>query len=886
MYYTKKNALDRGRRNINAESLTRIKQFVKALVKINTFALILSTSIDTQPIINYKACMNKKSTFLAFLVVLVLLGCNLPVPLLVSSTPTPSNTPTLTATTPPTLAPTPTLTPTPLPAARLESADQALAIGDYEQALQKYQSALSQDNPQAASPDIIAAATLGVGRAYYLMGSNELALDTLRTLVGQYPDSPSTKKAYFFLGQIYYALQRYTDAADAYQQYLKLSPGIIDAYIQELIGDALAASGDYAGAISAYQNAYQAPHLGSADLLEVKIGRTYALSHDYASAISLYQAITASSTDDSVKAQVGLLQGQAYMALGQVQDAYNSWSEIVTRYPSSYDSYSALVALVNANVPVSDLDRGLVDYFAGQYKLSVEAFDRYLSSNQISDGTILYYKGLALRSSGEQEYPLGSAERDQANAQGGVADDLNAIAIWQQLINTYPTDRFASDASDDIIYTQWVYMDQPKLAAQTLLDFVSHNPGNSRAAESLFSAGRYLERAGLLDEAAKTWERLGVEYPSAPETYSGLFFAGVTHFRQNDFAGAQADFQHALVLATTPSDQSAAELWVGKSLFAQNKTADAQTFWQSAASRDPTGYYSERARELLLGQSPFTPPQNIDLAVDLPTEEHDAESWVRTTFSIPDSTVLNNLDALVNDPRILRGKEFNALGLYSEAKAEFEDLRQEVQSDPVNTFRLVQFFVDQGNYYSAIQASRQVLTLAGMNDASSLSAPIYFNHVRFGVYYKDLMLPLAQAEGFNPLLVFSLIRQESFFESFIVSSAGAHGLMQLMPATAQDIVNQLGWPDNFTESDLNRPVVNLRLGINYFARQRDAFNGDIYAMLAAYNGGPGNTSAWKALAPNDPDLFLEVVRIQETRDYIMGIAETFNIYRQIYGRTP
>jgi soluble lytic murein transglycosylase len=59
-------------------------------------------------------------------------------------------------------------------------------------------------------------------------------------------------------------------------------------------------------------------------------------------------------------------------------------------------------------------------------------------------------------------------------------------------------------------------------------------------------------------------------------------------------------------------------------------------------------------------------------------------------------------------------------------------------------------------------------------------------------------------------------------------------------------------------------------------------DGDLYATLAAYNAGPGNASVWKELAGDDPDLLLEVVRFQETRDYIRYIYEIYTIYRTLY----
>jgi soluble lytic murein transglycosylase len=60
----------------------------------------------------------------------------------------------------------------------------------------------------------------------------------------------------------------------------------------------------------------------------------------------------------------------------------------------------------------------------------------------------------------------------------------------------------------------------------------------------------------------------------------------------------------------------------------------------------------------------------------------------------------------------------------------------------------------------------------------------------------------------------------------------------------------------------------------------------MYAALAAYNGGPGNAMEWQKLAPNDPDLFLEVIRFEETRNYIDSVYELFNIYRRLYDRSP
>ncbi len=183
-------------------------------------------------------------------------------------------------------------------------------------------------------------------------------------------------------------------------------------------------------------------------------------------------------------------------------------------------------------------------------------------------------------------------------------------------------------------------------------------------------------------------------------------------------------------------------------------------------------------------------------------------------------------------------------------------------------------------------SARQVLDLAGLDDAGTLTAPVLFSHIRFGAYYSDLVVPAAQDYGFDPLFIWSTLRQESLFDPSIQSSAGAYGLMQVVPATGQEIVTRLGWPPNYSQSDLLRPDVNLTLGIDYLAHQRDALGGDLYAALAAYNGGPGNAASWQTLAKGDPDLFVEIIRFDETHNYLMGIYEVFSIYSRLYARVP
>jgi len=239
---------------------------------------------------------------------------------------------------------------------------------------------------------------------------------------------------------------------------------------------------------------------------------------------------------------------------------------------------------------------------------------------------------------------------------------------------------------------------------------------------------------------------------------------------------------------------------------------------------------------------------------------------------------------LTNDPRFQRGLEFWALGNYEAGKAEFEALRLDLSDDPAQTFRLIPSLVKVGLYRSALVASTELLKLAGLEGAAALDAPEFFSRVRFGAYYLDWLMPAAESEGLSPLLILSVMRQESTYEGFIDSIAGARGLMQIIPSTGAQLAETLSWPENYTAYDLYLPYISLVFGAAYLRQQRQFFEGDQFAMLAAYNGGPGNTLAWKELiSSEDPDLFLEVVRIEETRNYIRLINEIHYIYKWLYG---
>ncbi len=135
----------------------------------------------------------------------------------------------------------------------------------------------------------------------------------------------------------------------------------------------------------------------------------------------------------------------------------------------------------------------------------------------------------------------------------------------------------------------------------------------------------------------------------------------------------------------------------------------------------------------------------------------------------------------------------------------------------------------------------------------------------------------------EPALTHALIRQESMFNTEATSRAGARGLMQLMPRTAKDVAKKINV--RYDERNLTNPKYNMQLGTTFATQQIARFDGSYVLALAGYNAGPGRVREWieKFGDPRDPIVdpidWIELIPINETRNYVQRIMESLQVYR-------
>lgn len=145
--------------------------------------------------------------------------------------------------------------------------------------------------------------------------------------------------------------------------------------------------------------------------------------------------------------------------------------------------------------------------------------------------------------------------------------------------------------------------------------------------------------------------------------------------------------------------------------------------------------------------------------------------------------------------------------------------------------------------------------------------------------YQDIIDKYSQKYNVDKVLVYSLIKKESKYDPLAVSKKGAMGLTQIMPETGKYIAGLLD-DKNFRENDLFDAETSIKYGIYYISKLSKDFNGDLEAVLAAYNGGEGNVRKW--MSENNNELDEDKIPFVQTRNYVKSIKRDYKIYHYLY----
>lgn len=377
-----------------------------------------------------------------------------------------------------------------------------------------------------------------------------------------------------------------------------------------------------------------------------------------------------------------------------------------------------------------------------------------------------------------------------------------------------------------------------------------------------------LEALGRTEEAIAGYVDLADAAPDSVHAPESLFRGGFLRYGQGLTFDAISLFERYLGVAA--EEVSRAHVWLAKAYGAVGDGDTANAHLTAAAEVNPWDYYALRAEAVLEGGAPLSLDESADLEIDPDWAE--VEEWLASWAGPEDAQAS---EGFAEGLLMRRGLELLHAGLADEAHDQFDALRNDIAEDPWLLYRLARALDDEGQIEAAARTAARLIE--GQPDA-----PPTLLRLAYPVGWPDIVAQEAETNGLPPLLLLALVRQESFFQPDAESFAGALGLTQVIPSTAEEIAGQLD-EDGFVNSDLFRPAVSLRFGAHYLGSQLEFLDQDIAAALAAYNGGPGNAQGWREVALGDPEVFLETIAFAETRAYVELVLEHYARYRYAYG---
>ena len=142
----------------------------------------------------------------------------------------------------------------------------------------------------------------------------------------------------------------------------------------------------------------------------------------------------------------------------------------------------------------------------------------------------------------------------------------------------------------------------------------------------------------------------------------------------------------------------------------------------------------------------------------------------------------------------------------------------------------------------------------------------------YPIKYRGIIVEYSEKYNLSPELISSIINAESGFDKDSVSYSGAMGLMQVIPSTAVEISNKLG----YNEYDIFNPRTNIEFGCFYLRYLLDYYNEDLIYSLCAYNAGLNNVKHW------DFDGDIEKIPVSQTKNYVKKIVKNIQVYKVFY----
>jgi soluble lytic murein transglycosylase len=693
---------------------------------------------------------------------------------------------------------------------------------------------------QRLSSAFVASAQLRPMAQQLVLSRSVAAFSGVRAYADAHPGEAAAA-AELAIGHAYMLDRRFAEAAGAFHQ-------------ASVRGDALDDYADYLEAQADFQGGHPQSavplltgfgerHPGSLFVPQAPIllANAYLAAGNPTAALNVLQPLQNGPMGSQVDFRYVL--AKAYQGSGGADQAAKLYRGIYLNDPLSPDAAGAKTQLAALNVPLT----------VGERKLHADAM---FNAKQYADAQAEY---LALKKNAND---LGQADRDALEIYAAVCD------LRLKRLSKADVEHLPVTGDDSAALKMYLQSELARNMGKTdehdalVQQMAERFPQSRWLEEALYSGGNmYLLKLDY-ERAIKEYTELVQHFPHSTYAPSAHWHAAWLSYRLRRYPDAARLMDEQIVNYAAGTEIPGALYWRGR-LYEdiEHDFSQALNYYKTLNAAYVNSYYAILARQRIavIGERAAAQPSTVLASVRILDDP-------QLTDVLPE-----------NDPHLIKARLLANAALN-------EYIRPEIQlsatSGQWGAFAEAEIYESFGENTRAIQAMKR-------SKLPFFSLPVS----RVPMAYWQLVFPRpywgplesdAKANGLDPYLVASLIRQESEFNPVAVSRANAYGLMQLLPSTGKSIAKKQG-DKHFTTSELLDPTTNLKLGTIDLKKSIDRYNGQIEYALASYNAGDSPVHTW--IAKNDykdiPE-WVESIPYSETREYVQGIMRNRELYRAVY----
>ncbi len=659
----------------------------------------------------------------------------------------------------------------------------------------------------------------------------------------------NSEEIHHVLAHCYEKQEKWNEAVQHYQKAVAPANELAD-YALFRLAKAYHQMGDYPSALIWYQRLIdeypRSFHFGEANF---EIAKVYQQQNDYEKALDSLSNLIDNKGSGYVRQSL-YERGLVYEALGKRKQALLTYQQLTNADPTDEVAKNALdrikkLVKAHPNYKISRTQRmnqGLVLYHHSNWAGARAEFERVAAG---------YKDSLA----GRATYYVGRSYYRQRRYD-------SAIKAFNKVGSLYPESGYLTRA---LYQTTLCYRrsEQPDMAQKRLKAFLEQYAWSALADDAHYDLGWVQQNQEQYDEAIATYRRMTQKYRSSDLVSQAYWRIGWIQFKKKRYAECIETFAALLEQYPDSAFSTAAHFWIAKSHERQNQWEAAEKVYRENVAANHW-YYADRARAILKNG-----PQGG--VVSLNTTESRANV-------APNNSVWKD----IGSKKTPRAAKLMQLRLYEDALTELKGtIRVDRSNLQDSYYNLIVCYQKLKEFQKAIIYADKLASFEMLQDENE-AIPIELYQLRYPLYYGEIIQRHSQAYEIDPLFVASMIREESRYNADIASWAGALGLMQIMPATGQDLARRLRIR-HFRTAMLLNPEINIQMGTWYMKHLMDKFENNHALVAGAYNGGPGRIQRWlNEMDVSDFDEFIEDISITETRRHIKKVIDSYRIYKELY----